>query len=720
MQPANGQPLPLGARLAAARRREQLTQGALATILGVGIVTARRWEHAGPVEKMTTANLSRCEQWLESIGLGITTTDPKRWTSPLHVCIAIARRRKRLTQHQLARILGVDRHTLNNWEQGQPITLTTSTLICERWLESIGFADPVDDPKAPLPIRLFEARTQHRLSCIQLAELFSVDASTIAAWEAGPGINEDGRSGWAIPPAWQPLVQAWIETGIPPAPEASRKAKDMLGNTRRRRAKKGPREIPLRVRLRLKRLSLHMLQCELAAVFDVSPSIISRWECGLQVDAETVHGGEIHKAWQPLVERWIQTETAPTKKEIAAAQAASRVRHGGGSSDPTFQFETLAQQVRAMDPDPTIRQIVETYLCVWGPSVQPDTLKRARPRLLMFVDSFGERRVSECRTIDFTVWLKAKSANWKSAWTAYDMVKTIGCCFGWAIRQQLITRNPFRGIKQRQGPPRRAVTPEELQAMLRYTNPAARQSGKETPHQAARRLRDRGLKLPEIANALGVSRATVGRYLHARGWKSPRFASRPSPAARLRQLLVFLSRTGARPNEARQLKWSEIDWSIGCAVLTHHKTIGLQGNPQPRRIFFDDVVTKLLLWIQLHDPSSDYVFRTHRQRPWTPGATAQRIQRLRRKAGIANDAKLYGLRHSFGTRSVMMTSDIKATGDLMGHTTVRTTERYTHLPSEHLAAMVRRVNKASSPAAKKTAAGVPVMPAAGEARRRVS
>jgi site-specific recombinase XerD len=71
-----------------------------------------------------------------------------------------------------------------------------------------------------------------------------------------------------------------------------------------------------------------------------------------------------------------------------------------------------------------------------------------------------------------------------------------------------------------------------------------------------------------------------------------------------------------------------------------------------------------------------------------------RLARARRLAGISDDVKLYGVRHSFGTRGILQGCDIKTLSTLMGHTTTRMTEHYCHVAGqrEHLAAAMRLIN----------------------------
>jgi len=88
------------------------------------------------------------------------------------------------------------------------------------------------------------------------------------------------------------------------------------------------------------------------------------------------------------------------------------------------------------------------------------------------------------------------------------------------------------------------------------------------------------------------------------------------------------------------------------------------------------------------------VFLTHCKTPWNRSNLSLRLRRARQAAGIPEDAKLYGLRHGFGTRAVLNGVDIKTLAELMGHTSTRMTEHYLHLSGQraHLADAMLRAN----------------------------
>src|SRR5262249_6755978 len=147
-----------------------------------------------------------------------------------------------------------------------------------------------------------------------------------------------------------------------------------------------------------------------------------------------------------------------------------------------------------------------------------------------------------------------------------------------------------------------------------------------------------------------------------------------------------------RPGEARLLEWSDVDLEAGELVLRRHKTVKKTG--KPRRVPIHPVVLKLLIFIRRLNQPGPHVFLRHRKPPWHRARLAQRLRRAREAAGLPDDAKLYGLRHAFGTRSILNGVDLKTLSELMGHTTTRMTEHYVALAGqrEHLAAAMLRAN----------------------------
>jgi integrase len=332
------------------------------------------------------------------------------------------------------------------------------------------------------------------------------------------------------------------------------------------------------------------------------------------------------------------------------------------------KLQDLQHQARA-NPLPacgeqTVASVIEAYLAHATGRIADSTLAVRKPYLQSFAEHCGPQTMPQCSPEDLEAWLELHP-EWVSDWTKNGAVRTVQGAFNWAVSRKvtrderkvpLIRENPFRGFTHRPGEARRDMTLEEFRAILRTTGPIREQEVRR-PHK----------KRPT--------------------WK------KPTPGARFRQILLYLWLTGCRPAEAAKLTWANVDLDAGFVRLKQHKTSRMQKVPVPRVIPLDPVLLRLLRSIRERSEGA-YVFLTHRRTPWTKNSLAQRVRRAREVAGVSDDAKLYGTRHAFGCRGILNGCDIKSLSVLMGHTTVRMTEHYVHLATQHqhLAASMQLVN----------------------------
>lgn len=291
----------------------------------------------------------------------------------------------------------------------------------------------------------------------------------------------------------------------------------------------------------------------------------------------------------------------------------------------------------------TVASIIERYQSFADTRLAKTTKASRWPYLQSFAEAHGWRSITDARPDHMQTWLD-QHPEWESDWTKHSALFSVQVAFNWAFKCRIIKENPFRGVTHRAGAPRRGMTESEFRAIMRVSG--------------------------------GKGRKT-----------------KPTPGGRFRQVLVFLWYTGCRPGEAAKLRWKDIDFEQSLIILQEHKTIRTQKTPRPRVIPVHPVIRKLLIQLR-NRGEGEYVFLTHRKTRWTKDTLVHRVARARVKAAVPNDAKLYGIRHAFGTRAIVSGVDLKTTSELMGHTTTRMTEHYVHLAGQtaHLAAAMRLAN----------------------------
>lgn len=313
--------------------------------------------------------------------------------------------------------------------------------------------------------------------------------------------------------------------------------------------------------------------------------------------------------------------------------------------------------LRATNSEPesgqlTVAAVIDLYIEFAKSRLASTTLEERKRYFQSFAELHGFRVVNdkECLPYHLTAWIDSRT-EWESDWTKNHAISIIHRPFNWAAKQRLIPANPFRGVAHRPGSPRRPMTDDEFEQLV------VAAQGRETK-------------------------------------------VKPNPGDRFVEFLRFLRLTGARPCEASQLRWTDLNLDTGVIVLTKHKTAKTQRVPKPRVISLDPEIVELLISIRSRNEPGELVFYNHRGTPWNRSNLSLRIQRGRKKANIPADAKLYGLRHAFGTRAVVNGVDIKTLAELMGHTTTRVTEHYVHIAGNvaHLHAALQKVNGRVTPA----------------------
>ena len=141
------------------------------------------------------------------------------------------------------------------------------------------------------------------------------------------------------------------------------------------------------------------------------------------------------------------------------------------------------------------------------------------------------------------------------------------------------------------------------------------------------------------------------------------------------QAILLLLLTGARRNEVTHATWDLVDWEN--ATLR----VPISKSGKERFINLNDQALGLLHSIE-RLPGNRYIFPSPTTGRPSPSLFYPWV-RIRDRAGL-KDMRLHDLRHSFASFLVNSGVSLYVVQNLLGHTQVRTTQRYAHLDNETL------------------------------------
>jgi len=162
--------------------------------------------------------------------------------------------------------------------------------------------------------------------------------------------------------------------------------------------------------------------------------------------------------------------------------------------------------------------------------------------------------------------------------------------------------------------------------------------------------------------------------------------------ARLRDraILEVLYSAGIRVGELTGLDWRDIDEELGLVMIRSGK-----GNKDRLVPIGEPALDALRAWRAATPgaPSADGPVITNlRGSRLTPRAVQKIVARRLMRAGINTPITPHGLRHSFATHMLNAGADLRSIQEMLGHSSLTTTQRYTHVSVRHLKEVYRRAH----------------------------
>lgn len=317
-----------------------------------------------------------------------------------------------------------------------------------------------------------------------------------------------------------------------------------------------------------------------------------------------------------------------------------------------------ARERKASKLLPTVRQLGEAYLI--------DVKARLKVRTAADYEAIWEKKIDPTlgshRVVDVTPGDVAKVHRGlsKTPYQANRVLAVIGAFFSFAAREGHRARhdNPAHPIK---------FFPES--ARERFLSPAEFKRLGDALATAER------LGLPPAPQHRRKPRSELTAKLRPKSADVPRPAD-PMVLAAIRLIVL----TGCREGEILSLRWDAVDLDRGFLRLADTKT--------GRSIRPLGAPAAALLTRLPRQAGSAYVFPGVKQ-----GSHLQEIKRVWyavRHAANLNDVRMHDLRHSFASVPAIENTSLLIIRSLLGHTDIKTTQRYAHLGDDPVKAAADR------------------------------
>ncbi len=152
----------------------------------------------------------------------------------------------------------------------------------------------------------------------------------------------------------------------------------------------------------------------------------------------------------------------------------------------------------------------------------------------------------------------------------------------------------------------------------------------------------------------------------------------PSPHARDRAALELLYASGLRVSELAGLDLEDVDRGAG--------TVRVMGKGRKERLvpFGEAAARALEILLAERGTSPGPLFTNARGRRLSVRSLHAIVRRRARETGIARRVSPHTLRHTFATHMLDAGADLRVIQELLGHSRLSTTQRYTHVSADQL------------------------------------
>lgn len=145
--------------------------------------------------------------------------------------------------------------------------------------------------------------------------------------------------------------------------------------------------------------------------------------------------------------------------------------------------------------------------------------------------------------------------------------------------------------------------------------------------------------------------------------------------------------TGCRKKEILSLRWSDV---------TKTKIKLQDAKTGPRDVYLSEIAQHSLKDLKRLTGHTDFLFPSPRSASGHLESITDTWAMVKTCAGLPTSLRLHDLRHTYASHAILSGESLSVTGRLLGHTSPKSTEIYTHLDGATLAKCAEKVGKVIS------------------------
>jgi site-specific recombinase XerD len=159
------------------------------------------------------------------------------------------------------------------------------------------------------------------------------------------------------------------------------------------------------------------------------------------------------------------------------------------------------------------------------------------------------------------------------------------------------------------------------------------------------------------------------------------------PNVKHRLVLMLAFGCGLRMGEIRELHPDDVQWGRNIIIIKG------KGNKQ-RQVMLDPLIASALKSYLKSHTNNKYVFEGAKKgEPYTRRTIQKIYENACKKARIKRKGGIHTLRHSFATHLLEQGTDLRQIQEVLGHSSIKTTQIYTHVNSETIKKIKSPISK---------------------------